>query len=217
MRLIFAAFSAAVFVASAEAAPAAPVASASVARPVFAGESDDAVVARIFSYLDSVTTLKGAFTQTAPSGALSEGAFYLKRPGFIRFDYAPPTPLKIVANGGLVYVRDEKLETTDSYPLGQTPLKFLLRKKVDFADLRIDSVEREADEVAITISSKDPKTEGELVAIFAAPALSLKQWIVRDAQGGSTIISLHDVVAGEDIPNRTFAAPETSSPFLKDR
>ena len=103
---------------------------------VFEGESDEAVVERLKDYLENLDTLTGDFTQIAPSGAISTGKFYLRRPGFLRFEYEPPTPLLIVANGGMVYVRDEALETTDSYPVGRTPLKFLLRKSWSSTKLR---------------------------------------------------------------------------------
>ena len=95
---------------------------------VFEGESDTAVANKLIEYLENIDTLNGDFTQIAPSGAISVGKFYLRRPGFLRFEYEPPTPLLLVANGGMVYVRDEALETTDSYPVGKTPLKFLLSK-----------------------------------------------------------------------------------------
>lgn len=187
------------------------------AAQAFAGESDEAVSGRVLAYLDGLSTLQGGFTQIAPDGGTTEGVFYLKRPGLLRFDYAPPSPLKIVANGGLVYVRDDKLETTDSYPLGETPLKFLLRKRMELKDIRIAAVERKPGAVAVTFASTDPKTEGELVAVFDAPSLALRQWAIHDARGGVTIVTLRDVVAGKDIPNRTFATPETKSPFLNNR
>lgn len=195
----------------------APVAAAVPPSAAFAGETDAAVVERVFGYLEGLTTLQGGFTQIAPNGTATDGVFYLKRPGLLRFDYAPPSPLKIVANGGLVYVRDDKLQTTDSYPLGETPLKFLLKKRVEMKDIRVASVERTAEQVAVAFSSVDAKVEGQLVAVFAAPTLALKQWAIHDAQGGVTVVNLRDVVSGKDIPNRTFATPETRSPFLKNQ
>lgn len=188
-----------------------------VVPSVFAGETDAAITARVFAYLDSLKSLQGKFSQIAPSGAQSEGVFYLKRPGLLRFDYAAPSPLRIVANGGLLYVRDDQLETTDSYPVGETPLKFLLRKTVDQKDIKVAGVERKADQVALRIASSDKKTEGELIAVFSAPDLALKQWAVHDPRGGVTIVTLRDVIAGKEIANRLFAAPETKSPFLKNR
>lgn len=183
---------------------------------VFAGESDDAVAEHMLDAIEKITTMSGDFTQIAPSGAISRGKFYLRRPGLLRFEYDAPSPLLIVANGGMVYVRDDALETTDSYPLGKTPLKFLLRKKVDLGDAKVVSVDRSADSVAVTFASSEEETEGELTVIMDAPALTLKEWIVRDPQQGVTIVTLDNVVAGQTLANRLFAVPKSESPFLKN-
>lgn len=181
---------------------------------VFEGESDDQVVTRLQDYLESVTTLAGDFTQVAPSGAISSGRFYLRRPGLLRFEYDPPTPLLIVANGGMVYVRDEALETTDSYPVRTTPLKFLLRKKVDLEDARVVAVDRGVDNLAVTFASTDAETEGELTIIVSAPEMQLTRWIVRDIQNGITVVALDNVTAGQRLANRLFETPDAGGMFL---
>lgn len=183
---------------------------------VFAGESDDQVVDRVIAYLDAIDTLQGDFTQIAPSGATSTGRFYLRRPGLARFEYDLPSPLLIVASGGMVFVRDDELETTDSYPLGKTPLKFLLRKRVELDDAKVVAVDRGPGSAAVTFASSGEETEGELSLILRAPDLQLEQWVVRDPQNGITIVTLENVLAGESLPNRLFRAPEASSPFLKN-
>ena len=182
----------------------------------FEGESDDAVVERLVAYLEGVDTLKGDFTQIAPSGSVSTGRFFLRRPGLLRFEYDPPTPLLIVANSGLVYVRDEDLETTDSYPVGRTPLKFLLSKKLDLESAEVIAVDRGVDSVAVTLASTDDETEGELSIIVSAPEMSLERWIVRDLQNGITVVTLANVAAGERLANRLFRAPEAGGQFLKN-
>lgn len=183
---------------------------------VFENETDAAVVQKLAEYLETTESLTGDFTQIAPSGAISTGRFYLRRPGFLRFEYDAPTPLLIVANGGMVYVRDEALETTDSYPVGKTPLKFLLGKKLDLNDANIVNVDRGVNNAAVTIASKDDETEGELTIIMRAPEISLRRWIVRDLQNGITVVTLENVKAGEKLANRLFRAPEAGGDFLKN-
>lgn len=183
---------------------------------VFEGESDDAVAEKLIAYIEGLDTLQGDFTQIAPSGSVSSGRFYLRRPGFLRFEYDPPTPLLIVANNGLVYVRDEALETTDSYPTGKTPLKFLLRKTFDREDAQIVAVDRGIDSVAVTFASQDAETEGELTIIATAPEMTLTRWIVRDLQNGITVVTLENVESGMRLANRLFRAPEAGGQFLKD-
>lgn len=182
----------------------------------FDGESDEQVVERLIGYIEGLDTLQGDFTQIAPSGAVSSGRFYLRRPGLLRFEYDPPTPLLIVANGGLVYVRDEALETTDSYPVGKTPLKFLLRREFDRDDAQVVSVDRGIDTVAVTFSSSEEETEGELTVIARAPEMTLTRWIVRDLQNGITVVSLDNVQEGIRLANRLFEAPEAGGEFLKN-
>ncbi|MEZ5894313.1 MAG: outer membrane lipoprotein carrier protein LolA [Parvularculaceae bacterium] len=181
---------------------------------VFENETDAAVADKLIAYIESIDTLEGEFTQIAPSGVISAGKFYLRRPGQLRFDYEPPTPLLIVASGGLVYVRDDALETTDSYPVGKTPLKFLLRKKVDRDDAKLVQVDRGVDSIAVTFASNDEDTEGELILIASAPDFALRRWIVRDLNGGMTVVTLENVKSGVKLANSLFAAPEAGGRFL---
>ena len=181
---------------------------------VFAEDSDDAVAAKLISYIENLDTMQGDFTQVAPSGAISDGKFYLRRPGFLRFDYEPPTPLLLVANGGMVYVHDDSLDTTDSYPVGKTPLKFLLGKKIDLDDAKVVQVDRGVDNVAVTFSSTDEETEGEITLIATAPDFVLRRWIVRDLQGGTTVVTLNNVESGMKIATSLFRAPDAGGRFL---
>ena len=183
---------------------------------VFEGKTDEEITAMVVEHLENIATLQGKFYQQAPSGTLSTGTFHIRRPGLLRFTYDPPTELLIVANGGTVFVRDEALQTTDSYPVRKTPLKFLLRRKIDFDKADIVSIERGVDAIAITLSSRDEDTEGELTLVFSAPDLGLIRWVVRDARNGMTIVDLIDVERDVTIANSVFRIPETKSPFLVD-
>ena len=201
----------------------APLADAVIATPqpiaqtlAFEDKTDDEIVELVLGALENAKTLKGDFTQIAPSGAVSDGRFYLRRPGFLRFEYDPPNALLIVANGGVVYVRDDALETTDSYPVRRTPLKFLLRKKIDLDDAEVLRVDRGVDNVAVTLGSSDDQTEGDLTLIANADDLTLRRWIVRDAQNGSTVVSLTDVVKDEKLRMSLFRAPDAGGSFLKN-
>ena len=191
-------------------------ADASGQERAFKNLSDEAVVEQVLSYIEEIGTLRGDFTQVAPSGAVSTGTFHLRRPNQLRFDYDEPSPLLIVATQGNVYVRDEALETTDFYPIKRTPLRFLLSKKIDLGDARVIAVDRGLDTVAITFASDDAETEGELSIILSAPNFSLQQWVVRDVQNGVTIVTLDNAVPGEKFSNRLFRAPDAGGEFLKN-
>src|SRR5262249_10219941 len=85
----------------------------------------------ISAYLNSFVTLKGGFVQIAPTGDMTEGTFYLSKPGKLRFEYNPPAPTLLVADGHNVAVVNRQLKTVDTYPLFETPLSTILDKKID--------------------------------------------------------------------------------------
>ena len=82
-------------------------------------------------YFNMATTMVGDFVQIGPDGKRSEGKIYVQRPGKLRFEYAQPATLEIVADGLSVAVHDRKTETKDVYFISQTPLKFLLKDHID--------------------------------------------------------------------------------------
>ncbi|MEZ5896248.1 MAG: outer membrane lipoprotein carrier protein LolA [Parvularculaceae bacterium] len=192
------------------------LAPASTPAPAFAGLDDEQVVDKVTQYLENLTTLQGDFVQTAPSGAVARGKIYLRRPGQIRFDYDPPSPLTIVATQGMVYVQDEALDQTDSYPLGKTPLKFLLSKKIDLSDADLVGVDRWEDAIAVTYASRDDDAQGELTLTLTAPDLAIEEWAVRDPQNGITVVQLFDLKAGEKVDNRLFRAPDAGGAFINN-
>lgn len=190
---------------------------AGVENAVFADLSDDEIFAKAVAYLQGIDTMEARFTQIAPSGNITEGTMQLSRPGRLRFEYDKPVPTLIVATQGLVYVHDSELETTDSYPVNKTPLKFLLAEQIDSADADLTAVNRQADTVSLTLESNDVETEGQLVLEFAAPELELMRWAVYDPRGGVTVVELHDPKTGVRIGNNAFRVPEAGGFGLRDR
>lgn len=184
--------------------------------PAFADEDDAAVVDRVRDHIEAMTTLTGRFTQVGPSGQAVTGAVWIKRPGFMRVEYDPPSPLLLVVNDGTLYERDEDLETTNAYPAGRTPLRYLLRKRLDLDKATILAVERGPSGIAVTLASRDDEEPGAITLVFDAPELQLRQWIVEDAQRGVTVFTLHDVALGEKIRNSRFRIPDAGGTFLKD-
>ena len=75
--------------------------------------------------------MNGDFVQVGPDGRRVKGEFYIQKPGKVRFEYEPPSPIELIADGQSVVVRDRKLATQDLYPLSQTPLRFLLSDRID--------------------------------------------------------------------------------------
>ena len=88
------------------------------------------LVDRVSAYLSGLRTLVGDFVQVASDGSKTGGQLFMQKPGRVRFEYNDPSPIQLIADGQSLVVRDRKLATQDLYPLGQTPLRFLLADKV---------------------------------------------------------------------------------------
>ncbi len=213
----------------AAAAPAKPVviaqaqtaaADSPVSKPVsalaFSDLSDRQIADAALKSIEAMTTLTAKFRQTAPSGAVATGAVRLRRPGQVRFDYDDPSPITIVGTGGVVYVENADLETTDSSPLGKTPLKFLLSKRIDIGDATLAGVERFEDAVALTWASTGEDPDGALTLYLSAPDLGVRQWAVTDGEGGVTLVELIDPKLGEKLDNRLFRAPDAGGAFIRN-
>jgi len=152
-------------------------------------------VRRANAYFAGAQLMTADFVQIGPDGHRAEGKLYVERPGRMRFQFAPPDRLEIVADGRSVAVRDQKLDTQDLYLIGQTPLKFLLNESVDLArDTQVQGVE--VNENAVTITIDDKATLGgsaRIELLFDPATFALKQWTVDDAQGYQTVVTLFDV------------------------
>lgn len=150
---------------------------------------------RVSAYLTNVRTLSGNFVQVGPDGRKAEGEFYLQKPGRVRFDYNPPSPIELIADGQSVVVRDRKLATQDLYPLSQTPLRFLLADRLDLMrDTNLVGVY--ADDVFVTVVIEERQIIAgthRLMIMFGAKDYQLRQWTVTDPQGFDTTVAVYNL------------------------
>ncbi len=151
-------------------------------------------LSKISAYLNAITSLQASFVQVGPNGELDQGTIYARKPGRLRFEYAPPSPYLIVSDGATIAVANQKLRTVDRYPLIDNPLNLILRENVDLTrDSRITAVERQAGTLRVTATEKSGPVKGQVTLIFAYPATELRQWIITDAQGLQTMIALKNM------------------------
>jgi outer membrane lipoprotein-sorting protein len=154
-----------------------------------------ALADRVSAYLTSVRQLQGKFVQVGPDGGKSEGEFFLQKPGKVRFDYNPPSPIEMIADGQSVVVRDRKLATQDLYPLSQTPLRFLLADRIDLIrDTNLVGVY--ADDVFVTVVIEERQILGgthRVMLMFGAQDYQLRQWTVTDPQGYDTTVAVYNL------------------------
>ena len=165
-----------------------------------------ALIDRVNVYLMSVQSLVGDFVQVAPDGRRSEGKIYLQKPGRVRFEYKPPSPIELVSDGRSLVVRDRKLETQDLYPLSQTPLRFLLADRIDLSkDTNVTAVS--ADDTFLSLAIEEKQTLGgthKVLLMFSVKDMQLKQWTITDPQGYDTTVALYNLDPAQKIDPAMF-------------
>lgn len=152
---------------------------------------DKADISRVEDLLNGIHTLQARFTQLSDNGGTAEGVFYLQRPGRLRFEYDPPTPILIVGTGKTIVFYDSRLGQVTYVPIKSTPLGFLVDETISFSgDTEVVRVDREPGALAITLADKKGRRDGTITLIFSDSPLRLRMWRVTDAQGKVTTIAL---------------------------
>jgi outer membrane lipoprotein-sorting protein len=148
-------------------------------------EADRALVRRVEDYLNGLTTLQARFLQSSSNGSYAEGDIYVERPSRMRFEYDPPVPLLIIADGYTLALYDKELKQVTQVPIWETPLWFLFKDTIEIADsLVLTNLTYGAGSVNMTI--QEEQAEGNLSSVtltFSEAPVELRKWEVVDAQG----------------------------------
>ncbi len=196
--------------------PTTPGAATSAPAAAATPESPQQTVQRINAYFNGLGAFSSRFVQVGADGRRFEGTLYVSRPGKLRFEYDPPSPLEIVADGTSVVIRDRKLATQDLYAIGQTPLKFLLAKQIDVAkDAKLLKVSRDGTPGTVTVFLEDKTTFGGTSRIkltFDDAQTALRSWIITDPQGFDTQVALTDIDTSKKLASKLFEIDYSRAP-----
>jgi outer membrane lipoprotein-sorting protein len=168
-----------------------PSPAAQPAAPTAADKA--AIIARVEKALTEVKTAQGKFTQVDAKGGSSSGAFYINRPGKIRFDYTAPEPIHIVSDGTSVSIEEPKRQAYDAVPLSSTPLHLFLRSNVDLKrDGSVAEVSTVSGSHFVTLVDRTGEAEGKMILEFRASDFELLGWRSLDGTGAETRVKLSD-------------------------
>lgn len=170
-------------------------------------------VHRLEDYLSTMTTIVSDFTQVAPDGSLTNGRFFLERPGKMRWQYNPPTPILMVSNGSELVYYDYELEQVSHIPLDSTLIGFLARDKITFSkDVGIIAFSEEAGVISVTLAQVDKPDEGQLALEFSDKPLTLRNMVVTDATQQVTTVSLNNARYGVKLDPELFIFRDPRKP-----
>jgi outer membrane lipoprotein-sorting protein len=158
--------------------------------PAVLSAQDQADLQRISVYLNGIGTMTARFQQHSANGAAAGGWLWMERPGRMRFQYDPPTPIVLIADRFYVYYVDTQLAEMSKVGLKFTPAWFLLRVPVSFDDLVVTRFERGLNSLRITVVDPKAPDNGNLTMVFSDKPVTLRQWTIVDQQHHITTVSL---------------------------
>jgi len=162
--------------------------------PAVLTPQDAADLRRIAAYLNGIRTMTARFRQISSGGVVS-GSLWLARPGRMRFEYDPPSPILLIADRFYVYYVDKQLAEMSKVGLKSTPAWFLLRDPITFDDLIVTRFERGAG-LAVTVVEPAEPDNGSLTMVFSSEPSALRQWTIVDQQRKTTTVSISDAQFG---------------------
>ncbi len=176
-----------------------------------AATTEAADIARIEAYLNGLTTLKAKLTQIAEDGRAATAVLYISRPGRMRLEYDPPSPILMVAHRAFLIYFDKSLKQVSYIPISSTPAWLFLRETISLrGEVKVTEINHEAGTLRATVVKTDEPDAGAISLVFTESPFTLRQWTVRDSQGSRTRVTLNEVSTGIALDERLFEfdAPE---------
>lgn len=175
-------------------------------------------IARIEDYFADLKAMAARFLQVSSNGQTARGRFYLWRPGRLRFEYDPPTPILIISNGTWVSYTDNELEQTTLVPVSRTPLSVLVKDPISLASsTEILAIEKAAGVLRIAFRKPDDPDTGTLSLAFTEKPFELKQWTITDVEGAEVRVTLLETVRGEGFDEDLFVVQQPSDIMPTER
>lgn len=177
---------------------------------------DTLVLQRVAAYLNGIRTMTARFSQLAGNGQQSAGTMYISRPGRMRFEYDPPSPITLLADTFYVYYWDKDLHQMQQVGLKSTPAWFFLRDPINFnADSIVTGFERSANQIRVSVVERAHPDQGSLTMVYSENPMALRQWTVVDQQGKTTTVTLSDLQYGVTLDPRLFQYNDPLARTLK--
>ena len=119
------------------------------------------------AYLNNIEHMEGDFIQINPDSTISEGRFYIRRPGRFRFDYTNPDSLLVVSDNVWLGIIDRDLDTVDRYPIRYSPHYVLYKNNVNLLeDARILGIDIYEKFLILSIEGLTDEEIGEITLHF---------------------------------------------------
>lgn len=180
--------------------------------------AQNVVVDELNTYLNSLLSATAPFTQENADGSIATGTFYLQKPGKLRFEYDPPSPALLVADGNALAVFDKKSNRgPQRYPQSSTPLSLLTRSDIDIRRSKfVEKLEAGSTQIHLTLHDPAEPGNGSIKMIFNRNPMALKEWIVVDGSGLESVVRLGRLTTNISLDSALFSIPLTIRALKND-
>ena len=166
------------------------------------------LIARAEQAVSDLITMQADFIQISSDGSVGEGKVYFRRPFQLRLDYTNPETLSIVTSRVWVYIDDKIARTVEAYPVSETPFAPLLEDAVSFRSNEVKTSARTQGGIAsVQMDKQTGEGAGRLTLEFDTATWQLRRWVITDALGVTTTVTLQNPVYGAALNNRLFGVP----------
>ena len=129
----------------------------------------------------------------------------------MRIDYDGSTPISLLATRVWLHIDDPYEKTVTSYPISETPLALLLQEDVKLQGDDFTTKVQETGGITQIIMRRDTGDGAGTLVLEFDNNFRLRKWIIEDAVGVSTAVTLQNEIYGLKLDNRLFATPSYSS------
>ena len=171
------------------------------------------VIAKAEKWFEDISTMRAEFIQVSSDGSAATGVVYLRRPKQMRLQYDGDAQLSLIVSGGWLHVDEGAKKQVNSFPIGATPFAPMLQDDIQLRNAEfITKTAAQDGIVSVTIIQETGEAAGSLTLEFTEKPFALRRWIIEDAVGVTTKVTLQNPVFGERFNNFLFAVPPYASP-----
>jgi|TARA_B100001094_G_scaffold153996_1_gene149065 outer membrane lipoprotein-sorting protein len=155
-------------------------------------------------WLNDITSMTADFIQVSSDGGSAEGKIFIKKNHGFRFEYSPPSPLLIVGRGNWVIVQDLIENTSNNYPLYQTPFSRFLSDNVSLSPEGFQTTSKTKNGILELKIISNEENGGFLQLDFSTNPFQLRRWVIIDQIGTKIVVTLQNHKFDIDLPASTF-------------
>jgi outer membrane lipoprotein-sorting protein len=172
---------------------------------VASGAAAQTPIPEVENYINSIRTMQARFIQSNPNGSIVQGTLYLSRPGKMRFEYDPPSQLKIVADGMQVTMWDPPNRDFGQWPIGWTAASFLVKDPLRLSgDITVEKNEKVNGLTELTLVQTRKPQEGRVIVKLSDNPMALRGWTIIDGRNNRVDVNLTDVKTGIQLASSLF-------------